>query len=487
MTNPLVSFVVPVYRKSPYVFRKCLEHLFDQSLKETEVICVFDGPDEELKKVAVEFPKAQLYFIEHGGASKARNYGFSVAKGEYLCAWDADCYIKPDTAKRWIEEFEVSGADFVYSGYEIEGEKGGFDSEPFDPYRLTCGNLVASMFPIKREKAPKWDESLEAGQDWDFWLTAVERGCKGVWIEGSGWTTEPSDKDSISAKGLSGPNRSDIIKKIREKHGIFNREKFGIFTMDQRNRALRISEVLGGDYICAQGLEPDVYKTLFNLGYNFLSRWEGIAEETTKIQYWNTHWIEALKQAKYASVMETIRIAKKCVNLCGTQYEKNALDELGIQADVVPLPLTEKQIAETAEVLPEEFSILLLADNAYGKLFQEMQQDLPHIKFGYQQGDVKDYSCLMSFYSFASVDEAITNALVNGRNVISNVQAPFCGFIDPQQEWETFKKDLYNAVNLVRSKPFNKEAKDYYLQLASPVKFRETIASYAKPVLEVVG
>lgn len=480
MPNPTISFCIPVYKKSPDVFRACLRSLFDQSLKRIEVICVFDGLDVPLQAVLSEFPKVQAVVIEHGGAPKARNAGLAVATGDYVVFWDADCRIKPDSAKRWLDEFEATDADFVYTGYEADVEgMAPFESEPFDRYSLECGNYICTMSPIKREKAFQWDETLEAAQDWDYWLTATEKGLKGVFIEGSAFVTHIGNDDSISIKGLSGPNRDDIIRKIRAKHGIPERS-IGVFSTSYRAMAIKLAQIIGADVIKQTGLTPTEYKSIFNLGYGFLSRFDGIAPDVTKIQYWLPGEIEMLQTRSYAVVKETVKVAEGVRNICGTQYEKNRLSEYGINAELATLPLADDDVQKLATELPKEFSVLIATDEAYGKLLKDIAIDLPHVKFHYNAAKVADFSCYLAFYQFAALDTAMLVAHVNGRNVISNVAAPYCGFIDHDQNWETFKAQLYEAIRKLRTAPFNKEAQDYYIDVANPTKFRDLLKAPIK-------
>lgn len=470
--EPILSFVIPVYKKPPQVFEKCLASLFDCSLKEIEVICVFDGLDAELERVARRYPKVLCFpLIKNGGAPKARNHGLYMATGKYVVFWDADCYVKPEGPKRWVEELEATGVDFVYFGYDFAQEGiPPFLSESFNKYSLTCGNYISSMTPVLRSKAPKWDESLEAAQDWDYWLTAVEQGLKGAWIEGSGFITDTYDS-GLSSDKWSNEKRDSTIRAVRQKHGIQNRE-IGVFSVGYRERAIKIAEILCADLIKPTGHTPTVYKTILNLGYNFMSRWEGIKDEVTKIQYWIPGEIEGLKKASYTTVMETIRIAKKTVNFCNTQYEKNKLEELGISAQVVPLPLSAGDMKKVQTSLPEKFVVQVATDQAYSDLLKDLALDLPHIEFSYKQAaKTSDFSCFLSFYTFAALDNAMLVAHVNGRNVISNVQAPYCGFIDPDQNWECFKKALYDKINEARKNAFNKEAQDYYMDFANPEQF----------------
>jgi len=483
--EPVFSFVIPVYKKPPEVFGRCLKSLFDMSFKDIEVIAVFDGPDIDLEKIASRFPKVQCYVIEHGGAPKARNYGISLAIGKYVACWDADCYAKPEMAKRWLQEFEaLPDVDFVYTGYEMGEGLGTFDAESFDAYSLQCGNYISSMSPIKREKAPKWDESLEAGQDWDYWLTAVEQGCKGAWIEGPGFVAD-TPRSGISGDKWSNENRDNTISTIRKKHGIDDRH-IGVFSQSYRQRAVHLAQILDADVIKSTGHTPTVYKMIVNLGYGFMSRFDGISEETVKIQYWLPGEIAGLAEAKYNVVMETIRIAKGVTNICNTDYEKKKLEELGITALVMPLPLSKADLTKVSTKLPKEFTVLVATDEAYAKLLKELTIDLPHIKFLFNSSKVSDFSCFMSFYQFATVDNAMLVALVNGRNVISNIQAPYCGFIDPEETWEKFKRALYDKIREIKDKPFNMEAQAYYTALADPDQFKNGLLAYMKPVLEVV-
>lgn len=486
MKEPLVSFIIPVYKKPQEVFRKCLTSLHDKSFDDFEVIAVFDGSDPELERIASEFPSVQQVVIEHGGGCKARNTGMDLAKGKFLWFWDADCYMKPGHAKRMIEEFEATGADFVYSGYEMAEEQGEFQSEAFDAYSLQSGNYISSMAPIKREKAPRWDESLEAGQDWDYWLTAVEQGCKGVFVEGSGFVTDTYNS-GLSSDKWSAEKRDQTIYRVRRKHGIPDRE-IGVFSHNYRAMGIKLAEVLEADVIKPTGPMPTVYKMIVNLGYNFLSRFEGIGADVVKVQYWIPGEIEGLRapNASYKTVMETVRIAKEVQNYCGTEYEKNKLGEIGISAEVMPLPLTEKDIAKVSHKLPSQFTLLVATDKSYADLLKDLSIDLPHIKFIYNAGKIEDFSCFLSFYQFAALDSAMLTAHVNGRHVISNVQAPYCGFVDPDQSWEKFKKDLYDQIRAVMNCPLNEEAQNYYLEEANPIRFRDALHKLLKKELVIL-
>ncbi len=490
--EPLFSFIIPVYKKSPEIFEQCLSYLFDQSVKAIEVIAVFDGPDPELEGVAAKFRKVECHTIEHGGAPKARNFGMDLAKGKYVVCWDADCLIKPEAAARWLQEFEaVPEADFVYSGYEFSQERGGYPSEPFDPYSLQCGNYISTMFPIKREKAPRWDESLKAGQDWDFWLTAVENGCKGVWIEGSGWITEPSMQGSISYEGWAPEKRQETIRIIKEKHGIPNRD-IAIGSYRHFLKALHLAKLTNGDILKNRGEDLSQYKLLFNLGMSDYFRFKGATSDCVKIQYWMPWDIACLYEIHHRTARETIRLANSEVtrNLCNEISSKKRLEDLGIKADILPLP---SEIDDTESALPEDFRVLIDADKAYRPILVDLPKAIPHVRMDFvdtmgNMAAIPEYSLLLSFYENPGVEESIRRFLLNGRNIISNVQAPFCGYVDMGLKHVDFKNEMINRILDARSLPFNKKAQDYYKQLVDPKKFVDEIKRLLpKPALEVVS
>lgn len=487
--EPTLSFIIPVYKKEPETFEKCLASLFDQSFKDFEVIAVFDGPDEALEAVAKRFP-VTIVVNEHGGAPKARNTGFAFSKGKYLSFWDADCFAKPEMAQMWMTTFErYPDVAFVYSGYEFEREgEGGYDSEQFDPYSLQSGNYIASMFPLKREFFPGWDESLKAAQDWDFWLSVVEKGGKGMFLRGYGFKTELPKAGSISHGGWSSENREETIRIVREKHGITGRE-IGCYGMVHHVKALHLAKILGGDLLKGSGPAPKNYKMIFNLGYSQMIRFKDVAPDAVKVHYWLPWDIDCLYEIAHRVSRETIRLAnQECgYQFCNDVISKKRLHDLGIEADILPLPT---EIDELESKLPENFRVLIDVDEAHKPIVANLHNDIPYIPIDTLElaADIKQYSLLISFHENPYADEGMKRFMLNGRNLISNVQAPFCGYLDLEMTHTDFRKELITRIRLAREYPFNKEAQDYYRQLVAPSKFKERVeALLPKRVFEVIS
>ena len=98
-----VSVVIPVYNAQKYL-RECLESVKNQSLKDIQVILVDDGSTDDSIRILEEYVQNDSRFLlirqKNQYAGVARNNGLRVAKGEYICFFDADDYFE----KTMLEE-----------------------------------------------------------------------------------------------------------------------------------------------------------------------------------------------------------------------------------------------------------------------------------------------------------------------------------------------------------------------------------------------
>lgn len=496
--DPLLSFVIPVYKKSPQVLEKCLKSLFDMSYKNIEVICVFDGEDKGLEEVAGRYKTAR-FTIEHGGAPKARNEGYKYITGKYVSFWDADCYAKPEMAKRWMQEFKETNADFVYSGYEFVGHQGGVQSHPFDPYMLTCGNYIATMFPMKSEIFPGFDESLKGAQDWDMWLTLAEKGYKGSFIQGEGFITEPPTEESISGQAWNEENYRKTFNTVREKHGIPQRT-IVIGSEEESVKGSHIARLIDADAHAQFDPRRNNYKLAFCLGISFTNamKLEEFGADCVKCLYWRTKDIEAFEQYGLLPAIQLLEKFKNLVNyhfvneMVSQKRLKRLFDFMGYESPrILPLP-SEVEEAETK--LPDEYRVLLEIDDMYMPVFKSIKQDLPYIQIDdlnfktNPTANISDYSLLVSFQKFPSVNEGIRRFLINGRNVISNVEAPYCGNFDMELTMKDFKQNLIRAIRDGRQLKFNQKGQEFYKGQVDPKAFGEELKALIKaPELAVVS
>lgn len=503
MWQPKVSFIIPVYKKTEDQFKRCLKSLFEQSYKNIEVIAVFDGLDVDLEQVAVKFKDVKRVVIDHGGACKARNEGFKHSTGEVVCFWDADTYAVPEMVKTWIEYFGKNPqADFLYSGYRwTDPNIAGYESEQlFDPWLITKYNFISTMFPIKRGKVVEWDESLTGLQDWDFWRRVIQNGSKGAYVPcgpnaaGAAWESDYPDKHSISGDVQRDTFKNRVLS-IRRK---FNDPSPDVLVVGGAFRydAIRLAKIIGADYFWNPIYVTHDYKVCLFVGFDptdydiamsFLMK---TSKETKAAVYWMGVDAGNLGRMPYLDVKKFVASLNRDVsyNFCNDAQTQADLEEVGIKAEIVPLPRRQDEVRTTPH---EKFKVLAFGDQEHNALVDSIIKAIPDMEFekvlpnkGYK---VEDYPVLLQFTNDKTIQNGAKRALLSGAWMISNIQAPYTGYVDISDPAKAVNEVVGRLMELQSVKTLNKEAQDYYLDLTDPDKFRAKMREISGPVLEFIN
>lgn len=186
MNSHRVSIIIPLYNQAKKLVA-CLESIKKQTFQDFEVIIVNDGstdiiPQELESKVQLfNFSTIQLLHQLNQGAPIARNNGFKALSGAYVLFCDADVVMKPDMLEKMVkvldENFNVS---YVYSAFKFGWKK--FKLWEFDADKLKQMPYIHTTSLIHRDHFPGFDPNLKRLQDWDLWLTMLEKGYVGKWI-----------------------------------------------------------------------------------------------------------------------------------------------------------------------------------------------------------------------------------------------------------------------------------------------------------------
>jgi glycosyltransferase involved in cell wall biosynthesis len=93
MTQKLLSVIIPAYNVGNYIV-ECINSLLVQIPAPNEIIIVNDGStDDTLAKAeacCANDARVRIVTVQNGGAGKARDYGISLAQGDYLFCCDPD-------------------------------------------------------------------------------------------------------------------------------------------------------------------------------------------------------------------------------------------------------------------------------------------------------------------------------------------------------------------------------------------------------------
>jgi len=184
----MISIVIPVYNQANKI-SKCLDSILNQSYQDFEVIIVDDGSKDGIGEVLEKYKNAfhvtrstlRVINQENQGSNPARNRGAQEAKGEYIIFCDADVVMQPEMLETMLKTLESDPqASFAYSAF-MWGRKL-FPLWAYDEQKLKEMPYIHTTSLIRREHFPGFDDNIRRLQDWDLWLTMLERGHKGVWI-----------------------------------------------------------------------------------------------------------------------------------------------------------------------------------------------------------------------------------------------------------------------------------------------------------------
>ncbi len=121
-TKPLISVIVPVYNTAQFL-GECIDSVLKQTYKKFEIICVDDGSTDNSYSILEYYQKkdkrVKCFRQSNAGQSAARNFGLSVAQGDYVCFLDSDDYLYMNTFVQCTELFEKHKIDVVLFNMEM--------------------------------------------------------------------------------------------------------------------------------------------------------------------------------------------------------------------------------------------------------------------------------------------------------------------------------------------------------------------------------
>lgn len=186
MEKPLVSVVIPTYRRHE-LLRKACESVLTQSYSPIEVVVVNDMPGDEVGS-ALEGMAVKIINNEKSlGGAGARNRGVEESRGKFIAFLDDDDVFHPEKISRQVEVL-TSQPEFgaVYTGFRLVDLKGNV----LDVKKPSlCGNIhdetlcwnwvgTASTVMVRKEVLDEvggFSPDLPAAQDWDLWIKISEK------------------------------------------------------------------------------------------------------------------------------------------------------------------------------------------------------------------------------------------------------------------------------------------------------------------------
>lgn len=185
--TPRVSVVVTCHDLGAYL-DEAVDSVLAQTFTDIEILVVDDGstdPDTRALVDGYDRPRTRVLRTANRGLPAAKNAGLAHTTGEYVCMVDADDRLDPHLIERSVDVLDAAPSiAFVSHWLHTFGD----EDAPWTP--VDCGlpalldrNTVNGAAVVRRSAAETvggFDEAFREGcEDWDFWISLVERGLTG--------------------------------------------------------------------------------------------------------------------------------------------------------------------------------------------------------------------------------------------------------------------------------------------------------------------
>lgn len=518
MQDKKFSIICPIYDKGYETLDKFILNLREQDYKNYEVIFVVNSPDPKtlkvMKKTEFKVPNQIIDIgykpsLKNGNHCRAFNEGAKLATGDYLLFLDPDVYLLPGILREYKDAFDKNDVDFVYGDYDLIGGHR-VQGRPYNEYELRCANYISGGFPIKKKAFQGWDEKIQSLQDWDMWLSAVDKGAKGFYIGGPGFLTEMPTKKGISSNQAA--NWKKRYSQVRNKHK-FPVSKVAVTSLGAPLHATKVAKVLGVDTRVLSNIvnfKPHDYETIYLLGF-YPEGWQGhmalfyeqgnlkgrLASKNRIIHWIGTDIYNMYHKLSYVALRNIVTFLNdpefNFTHLTECEATQAELKEIGIESEVVPLPV---QLIELSP-LPKKFTVANYINNTQNMYNQELMEEvadaMPDIDFKFfgdanavKKDKNKEYVGWVDMKEFLPKVSALTRftthdglpigpieAMMAGRNILTNVDMPFVQFTD-----NLSKENIIEEIRKLQKLEQNVAGSLYWQNETSPELYKKRMEKY---------
>ena len=181
---PKVSVIIPCYNQGEFI-DEAVGSVLAQTFDDFEIIIVNDGSTDAATNALLEKysrPKTTVIHTENQGVCTARNTAVKAAAGKYILPLDADDKIEPtylEKAVNVLDNHPETGVVWCKADF-FGAQKGEWDLKPFSLKQIMnngCAFVTAMFRKSDWERVGGYNVNMvHSLEDWDFWLSFVERG-----------------------------------------------------------------------------------------------------------------------------------------------------------------------------------------------------------------------------------------------------------------------------------------------------------------------
>lgn len=198
--NPLVSVVIPTYKRTVEYISKAVESVLNQTYPDVEVIVIDDSTDafegrKNTENYFASLNAPNVVYLQNEknlGGSLSRNRGIENAKGEYITFLDDDDEYKPEKVEKQLRFMQKKGFEMTFTDLEIYTPDGkmvdyrefseveSFDNDYLLRYHLQKHLTGTPTFMYKAEKLREIGgfDVVKVGQEFHLMLKSIRGGLK---------------------------------------------------------------------------------------------------------------------------------------------------------------------------------------------------------------------------------------------------------------------------------------------------------------------
>jgi glycosyltransferase involved in cell wall biosynthesis len=214
-----VSVIIPVYNLAHKVER-AVKSVLSQTTPPDEIVVVDDGSKDDPQAALNPYlDRIKFFRQENQGVSAARNFGIEQSSGEFICCLDADDALSPNflqLTKMKLEEDLLNG--IAYSGMAVYSEQGRQISDLSGTWNPSLKKLAQQNFiPCANlfrktawQRAKGYKNINPSWEDYDLWLSILEKGFKAVYTPRARllYTQSDAGRSGLERQG----NHSNLLR-----------------------------------------------------------------------------------------------------------------------------------------------------------------------------------------------------------------------------------------------------------------------------------
>jgi glycosyltransferase involved in cell wall biosynthesis len=266
MPEARVSVVVTCFNLGDFL-DDALDSVRSQTFPHYELVIVDDGSDDAGTLTRLDSLRANglnVLSLSNSGLPAARNAGISATSSEFICCLDADDRLRPTMLERSVAVLDQA-PELTFASHWLTtfgDEQWDWRPERCDFPALLDVNTVNGAALVRRtalEAVGGYDETFRDGcEDWDLWLSLVERGYRGTIIPEVLFEYRRRS-DSMSRAMLRRVGHAELYRRLVAKHAdTYRAYLIPLILRRERDAATLRSQVLDLEFEAVQWLVPEL-------------------------------------------------------------------------------------------------------------------------------------------------------------------------------------------------------------------------------------